>query len=99
MWIGRTKIRNTSQYIAHFWQYPQNRNIRNIVKVEFMAEMLYWIPVDCTDVPNQVATECNLRGSGLLSFDLIFVSILQILESKRAVMEGLVPENINGLNE
>lgn len=26
-------------------------------------------------------------------------SILQILESKRAVMEGLVPENINGLNK
>lgn len=28
-----------------------------------------------------------------------FASILQILESKRAIMEGLVPENINGLNK
>lgn len=28
-----------------------------------------------------------------------FVLIFQILESKRAVMEGLVPENINGLNK
>lgn len=28
-----------------------------------------------------------------------FALIFQILESKRAVMEGLVPENINGLNK
>lgn len=30
---------------------------------------------------------------------IVYASIFQILESKRAVLEGLVPENINGLNK
>ena len=33
-------------------------NIIDFVKVEFMAELLYWITLDCTVVPNGVATQC-----------------------------------------
>lgn len=29
----------------------------------------------------------------------VFFLVLQILESKRAVMEGLVPENMNGVDK
>lgn len=28
-----------------------------IIKVDFMAEQVYWIVLDCTGVPNKVATE------------------------------------------
>ncbi len=32
-------------------------NIIILVKLEFMAELLYWIILDSTGVPNKVATE------------------------------------------
>lgn len=28
------------------------------VKVEFMAELMFWITFDCTGVPNKVVNEC-----------------------------------------
>lgn len=29
-----------------------------VLFLEFMAELLYWIAICCTDVPNKLATEC-----------------------------------------
>ena len=36
---------------------PPTMNSKSFVKVEFMAELLYWIALDCTGVPNKVAGE------------------------------------------
>ncbi len=46
-----------------FRQSQQKLNIINFVKVEFIAELLYWIALDCTDVPNKVTTEHQLPNS------------------------------------
>ncbi len=37
-------------------------NINIFIKVEFIAE-LYWSAIDCTGVPNKVATECTTNLS------------------------------------
>lgn len=36
----------------------KNMIIIGIISVNFMAEQMYWIVLDCTGVPNEVATEC-----------------------------------------
>lgn len=38
--------------------YNLLKHIIGIIKVNFIAEQLYWIPLDCTGVPNKVAIEC-----------------------------------------
>ncbi len=42
---------------THFRQSQQNLIIINFMKVEFIAELLHWIALDCTGVPNKVADE------------------------------------------
>lgn len=37
----------------------QKKNIINFVKVEFKAERLYCIALDCTGVPNKMTRVCN----------------------------------------
>lgn len=39
-----------------------NRSHRKLHKVKFMAELLYWIALDCTGIPNEVGGECMLIG-------------------------------------
>lgn len=41
----------------HINEWAKLRNY-NLVKVEFIAELLYWIAVDFTGVLNEVASEC-----------------------------------------
>ena len=38
-----------------------NRNWKciNFINIEFIAEVLYWIDLDCTGVPNEVAGDCK----------------------------------------
>lgn len=43
---------------THFRRCQQKLNIINFAKVDFMAGLLYWITLDCTDVLNKVSTEC-----------------------------------------
>lgn len=33
----------------------------NLVKVEFKAELLYWIALDCTHAANKVASYCHIK--------------------------------------
>lgn len=40
-----------------------SKSITGIIEVNLMEEQLYWIEVDCTDVPNKVATECIMNTS------------------------------------
>ena len=46
----------------------KRKNIIGIIKIDLMAEHLYWIAIDCTGVPNKVATECicifEIKSSG-----------------------------------
>ncbi len=71
MFVNGQNIRNTSQYNAvwlnttagyiEFMNASLRVSIKTeliiFVKVEFMAELLYWIALHFTGVPNKVATE------------------------------------------
>ncbi len=47
-------LRHITEF-THFRQSQQKGNIINFVKVEFTADLLYWITLDCTGVPNKGA--------------------------------------------
>lgn len=43
-----------------------------LVKVKFMAELMYWIVLDCVGVPNKVASKCKVDGKMLISVLLVY---------------------------
>ncbi len=61
MFVDREDKKNTSQcnVVQHNTTFNNKKlNLINFVKVEFIAELLYWIALDCIGVPNKVATDC-----------------------------------------
>lgn len=59
--------------LSPLWQFQQNLRYYNLGKVEFMAEPLSWIALDCIGVPNKVISKCIL--SVLLSMPFIFIEM------------------------
>ncbi len=56
--LTATSVLNHEIQLTPLWECHQKTIIIFIIKVDFMSELLYWITLDCTGVPDEVDTEC-----------------------------------------
>lgn len=74
--------------LSPFWQFQ-------LKNADFIAELLYWIAVECTSVPNKVVSECIIYIVGLyMSCSSSFLQSLKILISLDTNITAVATRNV-----